>query len=115
MTDLVIIGAGPAGFSAAIYAVRAGLSVRLLENSLFGGQIINTPDVDNYPGLPGISGAEFAMKLYEHAAKLGVEPETAAVSKAELSGDIKNIFTEKEIIPCRSVIIATGASHRKLG
>ncbi len=115
MTDVVIIGAGPAGFSAAIYAVRAGLSVRLLENSLFGGQIINTPDIDNYPGLPGISGAEFAMKFYEHANQLGIEPETASVKRAELDGDIKKLFTEKEIIPCRSVIIATGASHRKLG
>lgn len=115
MTDVVIIGAGPAGFSAAIYAVRAGLSVRLLENSLFGGQIINTPDIDNYPGLPGISGAEFAMKFYEHANQLGIEPETASVNRAELDGDIKKLFTEKEIIPCRSVIIATGASHRKLG
>lgn len=115
MTDVVIIGAGPAGFSAAIYAVRAGLSVRLLENSLFGGQIVNTPDVDNYPGLPGISGAEFAMKFYEHANKLGIEPETATVTKVELDGDVKKLFTDKEIILCRSVIIATGASHRKLG
>lgn len=115
MTDVCIIGAGTAGFSAAIYAVRAGLSVRLLESSIYGGQIVNTPDIDNYPGLPGISGAEFAMKFYEHANQLGIEPETATVNRVELEGDIKKLFTETEIIPCRSLIIATGASHRKLG
>ncbi|MGI5893529.1 MAG: thioredoxin-disulfide reductase [Candidatus Merdivicinus sp.] len=114
MTDVCIIGAGPAGFTAAIYAVRAGLSVRLIEGSLYGGQIVNTPDVDNYPGLPGISGVDFAMKLYEHAARLGVEPETYLLTKAELSGSVKKLFAEKEEISCRSVIIATGASHRKL-
>ena len=116
MTDVVIIGAGTAGFSAAIYAVRAGLSVRLLENSLYGGQIVNSPDVDNYPGLPEISGVEFAQKFYEHASRFGVEPETGSVSKAELAGDVKRLTCEDgPVIESRSVIIATGASHRKLG
>ena len=115
MTDLCIIGAGTAGFSAAIYAVRAGLSVRLLENSIFGGQIVYTPDVDNYPGLPGISGADFAMKMYEHASKFQVEPESVALTGCDLSGLVKKLFAGSETIECRSVIIATGASHRKLG
>lgn len=115
MTDVCIIGAGTAGFSAAIYAVRAGLSVRLLENSIFGGQIVYTPDVDNYPGLPGISGANFAMKMFEHASKFHVEPETVTLTGCDLSGPVKKLFTDTETIECRSVIIATGASHRKLG
>ncbi|HIT09351.1 MAG TPA: thioredoxin-disulfide reductase [Candidatus Merdivicinus faecavium] len=115
MTDLCIIGAGPAGFTAAIYAVRAGLSVRLFESSLYGGQIVNTPDVDNYPGLPGLSGAELAMKLYEHAARFGVEPETRTLTRVALHGEVKTLYAGEEAIPCRSVIIATGASHRKLG
>ena len=62
MTDLMILGAGTAGLSAAIYAVRAGLSVRLLENSVYGGQILNSPDVDNYPGIPSISGFDFLSR-----------------------------------------------------
>lgn len=115
MVDLCIIGAGTAGFSAAIYAVRAGLSVRLLENSLYGGQIVNTPDIDNYPGLPGVSGVDFAMKLWEHAARFGVEPESCVLTRAELRGEVKTLYAGEEAIPCRSVIIATGASHRKLG
>lgn len=70
MTDLMILGAGTAGLSAAIYAVRAGLSVRLLENSVYGGQILNSPDVDNYPGIPSISGFDFVQNLHDHAAGL---------------------------------------------
>lgn len=115
MTDLIILGAGTAGLSAAIYAVRAGLSLRLLETSLPGGQILNSPDVDNYPGIPSISGFDFAQNLTAHAAGLGVEPEFTAVSRADLAGEIKRIRTGREVLESRAVILATGASHRSLG
>ena len=115
MTDLIILGAGPAGLSAAIYAVRAGLSLRLLETSLPGGQILNSPDVDNYPGIPSISGFDFVQNLTAHAAGLGVEPEFTAVSRADLAGEIKRIRTGREVLESRAVILATGASHRSLG
>lgn len=115
MTDLIILGAGTAGLSAAIYAVRAGLSLRLLETSLPGGQILNSPDVDNYPGIPSISGFDFVQNLTAHAAGLGVEPEFTAVSQADLAGNVKRIRTGREILESRAVILATGASHRSLG
>lgn len=115
MTDLIILGAGAAGLSAAIYAVRAGLSLRLLETSLPGGQILNSPDVDNYPGIPSISGFDFVQNLTAHAAGLGVEPEFTAVSQADLAGNVKRIRTGREVLESRAVILATGASHRSLG
>ena len=115
MTDLIILGAGTAGLSAAIYAVRAGLSLRLLETSLPGGQILNSPDVDNYPGIPSISGFDFVQNLTAHAAGLGVEPEFTAVSQADLAGNVKRIRTGREVLESRAVILATGASHRSLG
>ena len=115
MTDLIILGAGAAGLSAAIYAVRAGLSLRLLETSLPGGQILNSPDVDNYPGIPSISGFDFVQNLTAHAAGLGVEPEFTAVSQADLAGNVKRIRTGREVLESRAVILATGACHRSLG
>lgn len=115
MTDLIILGAGTAGLSASIYAVRAGLSVRLLETGVCGGQILNSPDVDNYPGLPGISGFDFIQKLSDHAAKAGVTPESVTITSAELQGAVKHIHTSNEILEARAVILATGASHRNLG
>lgn len=115
MTDLIILGAGTAGLSAAIYAVRAGLSVRLLENSVYGGQILNSPDVDNYPGIPSISGFDFVQNLHDHAAGLGVKPESVTVSHVELAGAVKRVHTSREVLEARAIILATGASHRKLG
>ena len=73
MTDIVIIGAGTAGLTAGIYAARAGKSVKVLESTVYGGQIVNTPDIENYPGMAHVSGFEFAQKLYEQATGLGVE------------------------------------------
>lgn len=115
MTDVIILGAGTAGLSAAIYAVRAGLSVRLLENGVSGGQIINSPDVDNYPGIPSIAGFDFVQNLCGHAAGLGVKPESVSVTSVELTGQIKRVCTVKATLEARAVILATGASHRKLG
>ena len=73
MTDLVIIGAGTAGLTAAIYALRAGKSVLLLEAKAYGGQIVNTPDIENYPGIAHVSGFDFATGLYEQATALGAK------------------------------------------
>ncbi|MCB6609886.1 thioredoxin-disulfide reductase [[Clostridium] symbiosum] len=114
--DLIIIGSGPAGLSAAVYAQRAELDTVVIErNMMSGGQILNTYEVDNYPGLPGISGFDLGMKLREHADKLGAEFKEDTVMAAELGGDVKKIVCENDTYLARTVIIATGAHHRKLG
>lgn len=116
MYDVIIIGSGPAGLSAAIYAMRAGLSAVVLEQAPFsGGQMLNTYEVDNYPGLPGISGTELGMKMREHADKLGAQFVTADVTKAELTGPVKKVMTGREVYESENVVIATGAQHAKLG
>ena len=114
--ELVIIGAGPAGLTAAIYASRARLRTLVIEKEPFGGsQIINTESVDNYPGLPGISGFDLAMKLREHAQALGAEFVTDSVTAIGSEDDIKYISGEKGIYEAKTIIIATGARHRRLG
>lgn len=115
MTDIIIIGAGPAGLCAAIYASRAGKSVKILEKSTFGGQMTFSPKIENYPAEMVISGAELADKMVEHALSLGVEIELEEVLKIENSGDTKTVITDTATHTCRAVIIATGAHHRKLG
>ncbi len=117
MYDLVIIGSGPAGLSAAIYAARAGLKFIILEENLAGGQIINTYEIDNYPGIPAVSGSELSSRMEEHARRLtGDSFIDDTVTSAVLNGSVKKIFTaEHKIYETRSVIIATGATHRKLG
>lgn len=115
MYDIIIIGSGPAGLSAAIYGQRAKLSVLVIEKQpMSGGQIINTYDVDNYPGLPGISGFDLATKMREHADALGADFVTEEVCSVELSGEEKIIRTDAGEHRARTVIIATGAVHRKL-
>ena len=116
MYDVIIIGSGPAGLTAAIYGQRARLSVLVMEKQpMSGGQILNTYDVDNYPGLPGIGGFELGMKLREHADKLGAEFVTADVTAVELSGEVKKVLTEQQTYEARTVILATGAGYRALG
>lgn len=113
--DMIIIGAGPAGMSAAIYAKRAGLSVLLLEGSFIkGGQVVNTYEVDNYPGLPGISGMDLADKIKEHMEKAGVECARAKVTAVTLDGEIKVVHTRKTEYRAKTLVLATGAVHRKL-
>jgi len=109
--DIVIIGAGTAGLSAAIYGVRAGKRVLVLEEKAYGGQIINTPEVENYPGIAKISGFEFATNLYNQAKGLG------ATVKFERAVEIKEkvVITDAGEYICKSVIIATGAKNRPLG
>lgn len=114
--DLVIIGSGPAGLSAAVYAQRAELDTVVIErNMMSGGQILNTYEVDNYPGFPGISGFDLGMKFREHADKLGAEFKEDTVMAAELGGDVKKIVCENGTYLAKAVIIASGAHHRKLG
>ena len=118
MYDLVIIGSGPAGMSAAIYAQRACLNTLVLERTGFGGgQVLNTYEVDNYPGLPGMNGFDMGMKFREHADKLGCEfmnEEVVTISPlAEEDGF--EIQTESGVLQTKTVVAAMGASHAKLG
>ena len=113
--DVIIIGSGPAGLSAAIYGMRARLQTLVVEKQpMSGGQILNTAEVDNYPGLPGIGGFEIGQKFREHADKMGAEFVTAEVLKIETEQEFKRVITDKEIYETRTVIFATGANHRKL-
>ena len=116
MVDVLIIGAGPAGLSAAIYAQRAGKQAVCLEALTFGGQIVNTPEIENYPGIQKISGFEFAMGLYNQATSLGAEVSYEKAVSIEDSGDVKTVKTESgKEYQAKAVIIATGAKNRHLG
>ncbi|AJA49848.1 34.2 kDa protein in rubredoxin operon [Clostridium pasteurianum DSM 525 = ATCC 6013] len=113
--DLVIIGAGPAGLTAAIYAIRAKLNTLVLENELVGGQIRETYTVENFPGFNVISGADLADKMEEHAASIGVNiDQFSNIEKIKLSDDEKIIETEDVIYKVKALIIATGAKSRRL-
>ena len=116
--DLIIIGSGPAGLAAAVYAQRACLDTLVIEQStVSGGQILNTYEVDNYPGYPGISGYELGMKLREHADKLGAHFKEDTVLKIEDKGpkEVKRVSGMNATYDARTLILATGASHKKLG
>ena len=115
MTDIIIVGAGTAGLSAAIYGVRAGKSVIVFESEVYGGQIVNTPEIENYPGIKNISGFEFATNLYEQATELGAEVKFEKVIGIEEAGAEKRVVTDQGSYPCKSVILATGAKNRPLG
>ena len=113
--DTAILGAGPAGISAAIYAARAKLNTLWLDKQFEqGGQVLNTYEVDNYPGMPGISGMDLGEAMAEHAAKLGIEPLRENVLSVEDAGTDKIIRTKTHEYRARTVILACGASHRKL-
>ena len=114
--DLAILGAGPAGICAAIYATRAKLNTIWLDKKFVqGGQIVDTYEVDNYPGLPGITGLDLGEAMAGHAAKLGVKPQRETVRSIEAEQGIKVIRTKKNEYRARAVIIACGATHRHLG
>ena len=115
MYDTIIIGAGPAGMTAALYAARSNLKVALLERGIPGGQMNNTSDIENYPGYANISGPELAEKMFEPLENLGVEHLFGSVEKIEHQGAIKKVFTEDEVFETKTLIIATGAVHRHLG
>ena len=114
MYDIIVVGAGPAGLTASIYAKRAGKSVLVLEKEVFGGQITYSPCVENYPGFEKISGAELADHLVEQSKLLGAQINFESVSEI-IDGKIKTVITDSHRYECKSVIIATGARHRHLG
>lgn len=115
MYDIVIIGAGPAGLTAAIYARRGGKKTLVLEGKTYGGQIINTLDIENYPAEPKISGLELAKKMYIQAKDLGAEIEYEKVTEIVDNGETKLVKTEEGEYETKAVIIATGTDYRKLG
>ena len=115
MYDTIIIGAGPAGMTAALYAARSNLKVALIEGGLPGGQMNNTSDIENYPGYANISGPELAEKMFEPLENLGVEHLYGFVENIEDHGDVKKVITDDEEFETRTVIIATGSKHRLLG
>lgn len=114
--DLIIIGTGPAGLTAAIYAQRARLNTLVIEkNYMSGGQVLNTYEVENYPGLMGIGGFEMSEKFREHAQQLGAVFIEGEVLKIISDETVKLVKTENEVYETRTVLIAAGANHRKLG
>ncbi|MFS9114840.1 thioredoxin-disulfide reductase [Streptococcus infantis] len=115
MYDTIIIGAGPAGMTAALYAARSNLKVALIEGGLPGGQMNNTSDIENYPGYANISGPELAEKMFEPLENLGVEHLYGFVENVEDHGDVKKVITDDEEFETRTVIVATGSKHRLLG
>mgnify|MGYP000944160015 FL=1 len=115
MYDIIIIGGGPAGLSAAIYARRAGVSVLVLEQTMYGGQMMNTPEVENYPGVPLMGGADLAVEFYRQAADLGAEILLEGVESLDLTGEVKRVRTAGGEHEGKTVILANGAKRRKLG
>jgi len=115
MYDIIIIGAGPAGLTAAVYARRALKKTLVLEAVSYGGQIINTLDIENFPTEEHISGFDFATKLYKQAKNLGTEVKYEKVVGIENKDEYKNVITTKNTYQTKTIIIATGADNRKLG
>lgn len=113
--DVVIIGAGPAGMTAAVYASRANLKTAMIERGIPGGQMANTELIENYPGFESVLGPELSSKMFEHAKKFGAEYLYGDVKGIKLDGDIKIIELSNKEIHTKSIIIATGAQHRELG
>lgn len=113
--DVVVIGAGPAGMTAAMYSARSEMKTLLLERGVPGGQMNNTAEIENYPGYGQIMGPELSMKMYEPLADIGVENAYGFVTSIVDNGATKTINTEEEVFETKSIIIATGANHRKLG
>ncbi|MGM9562970.1 MAG: NAD(P)/FAD-dependent oxidoreductase [Faecousia sp.] len=113
MYDIIIVGAGPAGLTAAVYARRAGKSVLVLEKDTFGGQVTFSPKLENYPGFQEISGNELAQRMLEQAMALGAEIDMDTVTEV-MDGDVKTVVGEAGRYEARSVIIAAGARHRRL-
>ena len=115
MYDIIIIGAGPAGMSAAIYAKRAKKNVLVIEALTYGGQIVNTLDIENYPAEAHISGFDFSTKLFNQAKELGAEFIFEKVFEITNKEDYKEVRTNNNKYQAKAIIIATGAKNRKLG
>mgnify|MGYP000137489462 FL=1 len=114
--DVIVIGGGPGGYTAALYAARANLSVAILEKLSPGGQMGTTDVIDNYPGFPqGVNGFELAMQMKEGAERFGAQTQLAEVTQVELAGQVKTIHTSGGAYQARTVVLATGAHPRELG
>lgn len=112
MYDLIIVGAGPAGLTAALYALRSNKKVLVLEAKSYGGQIINAAKIENYPGIPVVSGVEYATTLYNQVKNFGAEFKFETVIRID---ENKNVITSKNTYQAKAIILATGAEKRKLG
>ena len=115
MKDIIIIGAGPAGLTAALYALRAGKSVLVIEKSTFGGQVTFSPKIENYPGIPEMTGNEFADKLLDQVLAMGAEVEMEKVTGIINEGSRKLVFAGDKKYEAKAVIVAVGVKHRQLG
>lgn len=114
MYDTLIIGSGPAGMTAALYAARSNLKVGIIEQGALGGQMNNTSEIENYPGYDNISGPELSMKMYEPLEKFSVEHIYGIVQKVEDAGEVKRVITDDSTYEAKTVIIATGAKYKLL-
>lgn len=115
MVDIIVIGAGPAGLTSAIYAMRAGLSVTVFEKSIYGGQVASTSEVENYPAVQKISGVEFSNNIYNQAIAQGVDIKFDEVEEINLEGKIKVVKTSSGEHKAKAIILANGVERRKLG
>lgn len=114
--DVIIVGSGPAGYTAALYAARAELNPLVFEGYEYGGELMNTTEVENFPGFKdGVMGPDLMMQMREQAEKFGARLESELVDKVDLSGDVKKVFVGDDIYQARAVILATGAAPRHLG
>ena len=113
--DILILGGGPAGLTAALYAKRAGVSVLVLEKTIYGGQVINTPTVENYPGIASITGVDLAMALHDQVTGLGVEVRMEEPTSCQLDTDPKVVTTSRGSYEAKTVILANGVKRRQLG
>ncbi len=112
--DIMIIGAGPAGLTAGIYAARAGLNAVIFEKAFAGGQVTKTDLIENYPGVASITGIDFALQMQAHAEEAGAKIMTVDIDRVDFSGGIKKVFAENEMYEGKTVILAMGAQPRKL-
>ncbi|PWF99433.1 thioredoxin-disulfide reductase [Levilactobacillus bambusae] len=113
--DVIVIGAGPAGMTASLYASRANLSVLMLDRGIFGGQMNNTAEIENYPGFPSVLGPDLAKNMYDGSVKFGAEYAYGNVESVKVDGNLKIIKTDSDEYETEALVIAAGSEYRKLG